>query len=350
MRKTRYSILAAFAGGLAAACGSDPTGVAIDAPQGTDGVGSDAPVNSGAKVPEIRCDFAPTLPAKRDWNKTTSAAIALASPLHRGLDLIASVDEATQRLAGIAAYGTVDKALTGENIDVYACNAGSWQLVGTATTDSNGEFAIPLTGDKRLGIGLRDMMLAVQGDNSVERFLALVVPQNAYAFVSDVDGTLTEKESAFQNSLVTQGEVGLHPGAAESLRALAARGYIPVYVSSRSNRFTSVSRKWFIDHQLPRGVIRFASALITIPGDATVELKTAAIAEVESHGITVDVGIGNRGSDVKAYSNNGLAGDHTWMKMPEYNDELVDPIAAGQAIGFENYADLLTRIAALPQR
>jgi LNS2 (Lipin/Ned1/Smp2) len=301
-----------------------------------------------AALPDVRCDADPDAGARRSWRHLRSRVIALQHPRHRGRDLVVAAAATEQTLQGEISYGLIDKALEDERVDLFACRAGAWQRLGTALTDDEGGFRLPLTGAAMLPIGLRDLFVSVQGDRSGARFLALVAPAQHPLLVSDLDGTLTSSENAFPTSLVTGAAVAAHDGAREALEAAAARGDQPVYLSARGDVFTVETRRWLAERGLPRGPLRLAPSAITLPGDATVELKVAALAALRDAGLRLDLGVGNRASDVAAYGAVGLAGDHVFVKLPEFDDELRDALADGRATGFASYRELPDLLDALP--
>lgn len=301
-------------------------------------------------VPDVRCAAAPNAGAKKSWRHFGSNIVALQSAVHRGFDLVASSTESAQRLSGEISYGLIDKSLEDERVDVFACLAGSWAKLGTVITDDEGIFDLTLTGGARLPIGMRDLYVSVQGDRTGTRFLAFVAPPATALAVSDVDGTLTSSENAFPSWLVIGGDIGLHAGAPAIFDGLSNRGYQPVYLTARGDRFTADTRTWLAAKGMPRGPLRLAPHLITLPGGDTVELKAGILADLDATGLEVAVGIGNRGSDVSAYQQTGLPGDRVLVKLPEYSDEVAGEINAGRATGFANYVDLTGAVNALPPR
>ncbi len=301
-------------------------------------------------LPDVRCTGTPVLPAAISWRHRTSNIISFGKPNHRGFDLIASASDAKQEIAGAASYGLIDKALVDEQVELYACRAGAWQALGGAVTDKNGLFKLTLSGAQRLPIGMRDMYIAIPGDNSGATFLAVVAADGTAAAVSDVDGTLTSSENAYPLSLISGADVAIHPNAPAAMAKLRTRGYLPVYVTSRGHVFTAGSRAWLANSGMPRGPLRLAPTLITMPGSATAAYKGNVLAQLESHGIEVAVGIGNRASDIDAYTSAGVAASAIWIKGPEYDKEVQPKLAAGLAHGFTNYAELSAAIAALPTR
>ncbi|MBP9088035.1 MAG: hypothetical protein KBG15_18080 [Kofleriaceae bacterium] len=325
---------------------SDADDVAIDPAEVADSKAD----GFATALPDVQCTGTPTLPAPVSWRHRVSNIIGFGTPNHRGFDLIASASDTTQEIAGAASYGLIDKALVDEQVDIYACRAGAWQPLGSAVTDKDGLFKLTLSGSERLPIGMRDMYIAIPGDNSGAVFLAVVASDGTAAAVSDVDGTLTSSELAYPLSLITGAEVAIHPNAPTAMAKLRTRGYLPVYVTARGHVFTAGSRTWLAQSGMPRGPLRLAPTLFTMPGSATAAYKINVLTQLESHGIEVAVGIGNRASDIDAYSGAGVAASAIWIKGPEYEKEVQPKLEAGLALGFTDYAQLSTAIAALPTR
>lgn len=316
-----------------------------------DAVGIDGDELTAAQALLVeRCAQAPATGPARGWRRLRNNLVALQGPKHRGKDLMAAASAGTQTLTGEISYGLADKALEGEEVEVFACVAGAWRMVGGAVTNGNGAFSVALTGAKRLSPGARDMYVSVVGDRTGARFTALVVPPAGLAtFVSDIDGTLTSSENAYAIALATGGSVSAHPDAARALHAAVAKGYFPVYLTSRGDVFTGDTRAWLAARGLPFGLVRLADSVITLPGDATAAYKTEALRAFTAAGASFGLGFGNRASDVTAFRAAGVPGARVLVKLPEYDSELRGPIAAGNAKGFTNYADTLSTIAALPQ-
>jgi phosphatidate phosphatase PAH1 len=186
---------------------------------------------------------------------------AAGSPNHRGIDLIAAASAVTQSIEGDISYTTADKALEDENVDVFACRESAWQKLGTVRTDGEGHFALALTAGERLPIGLRDMYVSVVGDRTGALFLALVAPDASKLLVSDVDGTLTSSENAFIDSLAGSGDPGVQSGAAAAYTAVAHKGYVLIYLTSRGSEFTSDTRTYLTAQGFPRGPLHLADSL-----------------------------------------------------------------------------------------
>jgi phosphatidate phosphatase PAH1 len=348
MNSRALSSLSVLAGLVLGACAAAENGgdVGYD-PREADGAYGPIGV---ASVPDVRCAAAPNAGATKSWRHFSSRLVAVGSPKHRGFDLIVSSSATSQVLSGEISYGTIDKALEDERVDLFACRAGAWVSLGSALTDGEGAFRLPLSGASLLPIGMRDLFVSVQGDRTGTRFLALVNNPGSALAVSDVDGTLTSSENAFTTSLLTGADVALHAGATTAFSALVARGYQPVYLTARGDIFTQNTRDWLAAKGLPRGPMRLAPSAITLPGDATVAFKAGAMAAIKAAGYDVAVGIGNRASDVAAYAQTGLAGNRVFIKLPEFTSEVQADLTAGRATGFASYGDVASVFGSLPLR
>lgn len=292
----------------------------------------------GAGLPDVPCATDPVLPAK-GFAHTKSKLISLGIEHHRAFDVIAGSTDATQVLEGKLRYGVHDE-LEHEAVDVLACSAGTWVRIATTTTDDEGVFHLELRGAKRLKQGLRDLFVSVQGDRTGARFVALVAPTGTKLAVSDVDGTLTASEDAFPKSLVSGEAVALHAGAPAAFKRLRARGYTPVYVTARGDIFTNATRRWLVANGMPRGPMRLAAEAVTLPGQPTIDFKSDAFAELQDHGFAIGVGIGNRASDITAYTNAGVPAKSIFIKLPEFQSEIAAALTAGEAVGFASYDEL----------
>ena len=315
--------------------------VEVDPEEGSFDAGK---LDAGA-VPDVRCAGSPDAGKPGSFRHFTSRLIAgLGDPKHRGFDLVASAGAATQALEGWISYTVVDKALEDEDVDVFACRAGAWHQVGTARTDDEGHFALALSGDSRLPIGMRDLFVSVVGDRTGVPFLGYVAPAGPPLVVSDVDGTLTSSENAFLETIALGGEPGAQPGAAQAFAAATAAGKQLVYVTARGNQFTAATRSWLDDKGFPRGPVRLSPSFVTLPGGDTVEFKTGAIAALSAAGLALSAGVGNRATDVAAYANTRIAADRIFAELPEFASELRPLLDAHRAIGFTRYVELAGKL------
>src|SRR5688572_12400818 len=230
MRTVEGLLVTTIATTCVVACAIDPMGTGTETDDvtdigdgGGDGSGSGSGTGSGSGdgsgdgdgdpvvtppklvAPAItRCTDAPAAGSTESWRHYSSRfVVELGSPHHRGIDLIATTDDATQTLGGRVTYGPSDKDLQDENVDVFACMSGAWQKLARVTTDDEGRFTLALTGAQRLPEGIRDLYLSVAGDRTGVPFIAMVAAKGTPVVVSDIDGTLTSSENAYPYSLVT---------------------------------------------------------------------------------------------------------------------------------------------------
>ena len=314
------------------------------------GTSDDSGTAEGSLVPDVRCAGAPDAGSRADFRHFKNRVISrLGDPRHRGFDLVTSAETATQTLEGWISYTTFDRALEDEDVDVFACGAGAWQRVGIARTDDEGHFALRLSGDARLPIGMRELFVSVVGDRTGVGFLAYVAPGGSPLIVSDVDGTLTSSENAFLETIVLGTEPDAHAGAPRAYDTTTAKGFQVVYVTARGNQYTTATRDWLAHKVFPRGPVRLSPSFITLPGGDTVDFKTQTIAALVAAGLDVAERVGNRASDITAYTASGVAADRIFIKLPEFASEVQPQLDAGAAIGFTTYDELRTSyLAKLP--
>ena len=74
-----------------------------------------------------------------------------------------------------------------------------------------------------------------------------------------------------------------------------------------------------------------------MPGGRTVEYKTQRLRALN---VPIFAAIGNKSSDVQAYTNAGVPQARILVKLPEFAADLRDDLAARRAIGFTHYASL----------
>jgi hypothetical protein len=295
-------------------------------------------------APAIRapgCATAPAVARVAFRHRRSRFTAALGAPRHRGVDLIAAADDPVQTLGGKLAYASIDKDLGGEDVVVFACLQATWSPLGIATTDRDGRFALALTGADRLPPGLRELYAVVPGDGSGARFLAYVAARGERVVVTDIDGTLTGAENAVLDTVLFGDDIAHRAGAPE---ALGASGMTVVYLSSRGDQLTELTRQWLAAHGFPPGPLRLAPAVVTRPGPRTVALKAALLRAL---GVPIAAAIGNKPTDVEAYAQAGVPATRIFVKLPEFAAELRAALVERRAIGFHRYAELPALVGSL---
>ncbi|HEY4183343.1 MAG TPA: hypothetical protein VGM90_41250 [Kofleriaceae bacterium] len=309
--------------------------VAVDPAEGDDGGGK---TDTALVVPEVTCAGVPDAGASESFRHWTSRGIsALGGVQHRGHDLIAAASDGDQRLEGWISYTFADKALEDENVDLFACRAGAWKRVGRTRTDDEGFFSLALSDADRLPIGMRDLYVSVAGDRTGVAFLAYVAPDDQALVASDVDGTLTSSENAFYSTIAFGTLPDAQPGAADAYHRATAQGAQLLYITARGSQYTEDTRHWLAERGFPRGPVRLSPSFITLPGGDTIDYKTTTLTDLP---LPILAGVGNRASDITAYTSAGVPADAIYIKLPEFSDELVQPLADAKAIGVTDYTNL----------
>jgi hypothetical protein len=241
-------------------------------------------------------------------------------PWHRAQDVMVRAGNAAWVEARFA-YGMFDSRLGDEDVDVYMrrSDSNAWQLIGhTHTADKRhpvlrgdgsqstekGLVAFRIPDGEHLPLGLNAIRFVVRGDASWADVMVGVVAPNARVVVSDVDGTLTEREHAFGLSVAGLARTPTaHPGAAALLGQLASRGYTVVYLTARPDVFSQATRTWLARNGFPPGLVRTREGThLFFGGPDGVPYKTdvlRGLAHVIGH--SVDIGFGNTITDVRAY-------------------------------------------------
>jgi hypothetical protein len=303
-----------------------------------------------ATIPEPACQGTPNTGGPGDWRHPWESPIITwtGDPNHRGFDLITGAGAATQTIRGELKYGAEDKSLEDEAVDLYACRAGAWQKLGTAITDGEGVFSFHLTGGSRLPIGQRALYASVVGDRTSASFVALVLPDGSELAIFDVDGTLTDGEYTFAESLVTGATVNAWPRANEAPSVVKQRNYWPVYLTARGHRFDGDSRSWLAGNGFPLAPVVTSSSLVLLPGQPTIDYKAGAIAAMNATGLVAAVGVGNRATDEAAYAKSAITSQRIYLKMPEFLSECSSLFENGQAVRFDDYSAIIPTLQQLP--
>ena len=279
-------------------------------------------------LPTLECAAPPPPPHHwhlwRHWIETpsivtTDAVTGLpASANHRGRDLFVNPGQ-PQMIVAQFAYGLSDVDLEDEDVEIFVqrdCASG-WESLGYHTTtngstphpdvegihDHGGRIMYEIPAEKRLGPGRHRVRLVVRGDGSWTDLFIDVVPPQTPIFVSDVDGTLTSSENVEFADMLVGAIPDTHPAAPEALRALADKGYRPLYLTARPEFLVNRTREFLETHGFPPGIIHTTQSLVGAgPEGGAAAFKTNDLAQVATHGLVPAFGFGNRATDSQAYT------------------------------------------------
>jgi hypothetical protein len=315
-----------------------------------------AAASAPACLPALAC-AAPAGPsvARRPWRHpfSTGITVTLGDARHRGRDLFVNPG-AKQTVIAKFAYGINDKDLKDEEVDVFVqrdCGSG-WEKLGTAITteegahatvegveDSGGRVYFEIPPSRHLGPGRHRVRLVVAGDGTTADVFIDVVPAGTPIFVSDVDGTLTSSEYVEFVTLLTGDLPETHAGAPEALRALAARGYRPMYLTARPEWLHARTHAFLAEHGFPPGIVHTSTSPTGAGiGQGAATFKLAEMAMLAKKGLVPRYAFGNKESDSQAYASVQPAANRIFFKIDEpFNGRKIDA-----------YTELLPGFNALP--
>jgi hypothetical protein len=306
--------------------------------------------------PPPACNAAPPPPGPMvGWEHLDTNVIVLAGePQHRIRDMFYVPGE-TQWLMGKFTYGTIDKDLKDERVDVYIMRncAGPWEFMGQAFTTEEGSHAtvegvedtggwvyLEVPPDKALDFGRHRVHMVVRGDlTTTDGFIEVVEPGTPI-FLSDIDGTLTTFETEEFLDLLIGVTPAVNEFAPTALSSLQDKGYHAMYLTARPEFLVERSREFIEERGFPPGIIHTSLELEGALGGAAVTYKTGELAMLAGKGLIPTWVFGNTSSDAEAYANAGIMPlDHRVFF------QFTDP-AGGRRI--ESYGELVDQFAALP--
>jgi hypothetical protein len=321
----------------------------------TGGTGGTGPAMC-APIPA--CNTAPPAAGPAEpWNHSIASPIIVASggPNHRGRDLFLNPGDPQWIIAKFA-YGLIDKDLKDEKVDIYLLRdcGSSWEKLGSTMTtnegvhatvegvdDSGGRVYFQIPDSQKLGLGRHRVHLVVKGDLSSTELFIEVVEEGTPMFVSDVDGTLTDNETAEFPALLTGTLPGAHTDAAKAFRVLAAKGYRPMYLTARPEWLVGRTREFLDANGFPPGIVHTTVGLTGATGAPAGVFKTDEMAMLAGKGLVPSWAFGNTASDADAYENGMiLPVDHRVFYQFD------DTVHGGRRI--DSYTQLLDEFGMLP--
>lgn len=176
------------------------------------------------------------------------------------------------------------------------------ELYKVAETDAEGVATVAFTppAEGNFTFAAEIVPAGITGD--VPRPASLLVacrrPQTPIAII-DLDKTVVA--SGFQDVLI--GDPKPMPGSQRVLAELA-RTHSIVYLTYRPDVFGRESKRWLAAHDYPVGplLLRGGGSMFSSSG----KYKAALLASLKRDFLRLEVGIGDKGSDARAYHDNGL--------------------------------------------
>lgn len=288
-----------------------------------------------ASPPAPPAGSAPADAAKVFRHHRSRAVVATGTPNHRARDVLAVGGDAIGVDAKIA-YGPADKDLVDEDVRIEREVSGrSWSTIDTGRTDHDGRVHWSLG---TLPFGSHRLRITVVGDGTSTELAVVVVPSGQSIVVSDVDGTLTESETAEFPALMKRKLPDVHPYAAEAFRKLAAQGFVPVYLTARPDWLLPRTRQFLAANQFPPGVVITERNTTGQLGSGAAAFKRREIEKLVERGRTkIEWAFGNMPSDAETYA--AFVRDPRRRVFYRYTD------AAFGGRRIESYDEVLSEIA-----
>jgi len=183
------------------------------------------------------------------------------------------------------------------------------QSLGRATTDKDGYAKLkwkPPQAKAPQDHEITAKIVAVPDDDLEEMLkatpaslLVAVRPKDASFAVIDLDHTVVD--SGFARVLI--GGAKPMPQAAKTVKELAGK-YDLIYLTHRPDLLTVTSKRWLTDNGFPRAPLLVSTFKQAI-GDSG-EYKSARLKQLREQYPRLEIGIGDKLSDAKAYADNGM--------------------------------------------
>jgi hypothetical protein len=229
------------------------------------------------------------------------------------------LDDAATPAAGPADYqgakartppdqGLFSHGLAGENVSLWFYDGSAWNMLARGQTDENGAYDLQTPGF--VAPNAEPVFSVLEADESCAAHYSYLMPAGSKVIVVDIDGTLTTADSELIMEVADENYVPKMMTAANTMaQAWAAKGYPIVYLTARPHVFDVETRAWLDMLEFPKG------PLITELGGETADAyKTIWLQRmIADFGWTIFAAYGNAATDITAYANVAVPGDHTFI-------------------------------------
>jgi phosphatidate phosphatase PAH1 len=169
--------------------------------------------------------------------------------------------------------------------------------------DTGGRVFFEIPAAAALAPGRHRIHLSVAGDRTGADLVLQVAHAGTPVFVADIDGTLTRSGTAEFRSLVRGTLPPAHPFAPDALHALAARGYVPLYLSGRPEPLLNRTRAFLAQRGFPPGLVMTTARKSGAIGSAAARFKSETLARaLTGRGFVAAYAFGDTPSDAEAYA------------------------------------------------
>ncbi len=282
----------------------------------------------GTPVPAFRrCVGTPFVPAPEEpWAHPDRAALRAAlGPANHVVQDVVATPGAPATIRAKLAYGSISKDLEHEKVRVFLDACSGWTRLAEVRTDDEGRIAAPLR--VKLAPGVYEVRVEVMGDASIGSGRIWILPRGTRLAVTDIDGTLTTGDDEMVKDVTSdlfqplgsgKRAAAAYPGAVALTNALAARGYVVVFLTGRPYWLAGKTRDWLAAGGFAPGPLHVAdSNAEAVPSaDGVGAFKLAYLRSLAAAGFVLEEAYGNATTDVSAYAGAGIPPRATWIIGP----------------------------------
>lgn len=234
----------------------------------------------------------------------------------------------------------------------------SVSFVGVFKTDKQGRLKhVPIPDNIWSAPGHYSVIGLLPDDHTYAKGSLFIIKPGTKAVVFDVDGTLTVGDievvtmfaidaltisTSAAQQLTHKYDLKQRKGALHAVRAWAAKGYQPVYLSGRQGSYFNLTQEWLVRHRYPPGPIHLTKThLPTLPIYYSVgNFKVDYMESLKARGLDIYAAYGNTTTDIRAYGAFGIPKERTYIIGPH----------GGKAdtVHVHNFTDHIADIFALP--
>ncbi|CAL8467040.1 g6576 [Coccomyxa elongata] len=218
--------------------------------------------------------------------------------------------------------------------DQEALTAATVQFLGVFKTDKRGKLNSIAVPQKIADTpGHYSIVGLLPEDHTFSKGSLFILAPGTKCVIFDLDGTITVGDhevvtvfaldsmaagTSAANALSHKYDVKARMHALHAVRAWAAKGYQPIYLSGRQGSYYNLTLEWLIRHNYPPGPIHLTRThMPTLPVYYSVgNFKVAYMESLKAKGLELFAAYGNTGTDARAYAAAGISKERTFMVGP----------------------------------
>ncbi|KAK9824108.1 hypothetical protein WJX72_007801 [[Myrmecia] bisecta] len=242
--------------------------------------------------------------------------------------------------------------------DQRALSDATVHFLGVFKTNSKGQLKkVPVPDFVYKTPGHYNIIGLLPEDNTYAKGSLFILEPGTQCVVFDLDGTITVGDievvtlfaldslagsTAASSSLAHNYDLKARKSALHAVRAWAAKGYQPIYLSGRQGSYYNLTLEWLIKHSYPPGPIHLTRThMPTLPIYYSVgNFKVEYMEGLKARGLQIFAAYGNTPTDIRAYASVGIPKERTFIVGP----------AGGKldTVKVDNFTDHLPEIFKFP--